>query len=404
MAGPLAGFKVIDLTTMISGPVGTMMLADQGADVIKVETPAGGDFSRAVATRRGGFSASFLNNNRNKRSIAINLKHTQGLEVVRKLTRDADVFVQNFRPGVADRIGVGYDALSEINPRLVYLSICGFGFEGPYADKPVFDPLIQSLSGLTTVQAGSDEQRPRLVRTILPDKLTGFAASQAICAALLARGNSATGQHVRLSMLDTVITFLWSSDMGGHTFVGDEMKQEVAQSFIDLIYETADGFMSVAVMRHKEWVGLSRAVDCPEWLDDPRFQDTAGLENHKDARLELTQSALLKRKTAEWIEIMDAHDVPCAPVLTRREVIRHAQVEANKLLVQTDHPHAGKLRQPRTAAQFEGTPAQHRLGAPLHGEHSREILSQLGYADATITEMVEAGTVVESAAQAENDE
>ena len=122
--------------------------------------------------------------------------------------------------------------------------------------------------------------------------------------------------------------------------------------------------------------------------------DTAGLENHKDARLELTQSALLKRKTAEWIEILDAHDVPCAPVLTRREVIRHAQVEANKILVQTDHPHAGKLRQPRTAAQFEGTPAQHRLGAPLHGEHSREILSQLGYADATITEMVEAGTVV----------
>ena len=305
---------------------------------------------------------------------------------------------------VADRIGVGYEELSAANPQLVYLSICGFGFDGPYADKPVFDPLIQSLSGLTTVQAGSDGRRPRLVRTILPDKLTGFAASQAICAALLARSKTGVGQHIRLSMLDTVISFLWSSDMGGHTFIGDELKQEVAQSFIDLVYETADGFMSVAVMRHKEWVGLSRAVECPEWLEDPRFQDTAGLEDHKNARLELTQSALRNRTTTEWIEILDAHDVPCAPVLTRQEVVRHAQVEANKILVETEHPQAGRLRQTRTAAQFEGTPAEHRLGAPLHGQHSREILAQLGYTSAEVADMIEADIVVESAAPVEKDQ
>jgi crotonobetainyl-CoA:carnitine CoA-transferase CaiB-like acyl-CoA transferase len=401
MAGPLAGFKVIDLTTMISGPVATMMLADQGADVIKVETPAGGDFSRAVATRRGGFSASFLNNNRNKRSIALNLKTAQGLEVLRKLVADADVFAQNFRPGVADRIGAGYEALNAINPQLVYLSIAGFGFEGPYAGKPVFDPLIQSLTGLTTVQAGSDRDRPRLVRTILPDKLTGFAASQAICAALLARSKSGAGQHVRLSMLDTVISFLWHSDMGSHTFVGDELETEVAQSFIDLIYETADGFMSVAVMRHKEWVGLSKAVGCPEWLEDPRFQDTAGLEVHKNARLELTQAALTKRSTADWIRILDQHDVPCAPVLTRREVIQHAQVRANKILIETEHPQAGTLRQARNAALFDGTPAEQRMGAPAHGEHGREILAQLGYEDAEVAELVDTGIIVETPAQPE---
>ena len=202
-------------------------------------------------------------------------------------------------------------------------------------------------------------------------------------------------------MLDTVITFLWHSDMGGHTFVGDEMKKEAAQSFIDLIYETADGFLSVAVMRHKEWVGLSKAVDCPEWLEDPRFQDTAGLEVHKNARLELTQSALKKRGTAEWIRILEGHDVPCAPVLTRREVIRHAQVEANKILIEIDHPQAGKLRQTRNAAQFEGTPTEQRMGAPWHGEHGREVLAELGYAESAIADMIEAGIVVETPANSE---
>ena len=181
MPGPLDGFKVIDLTSMISGPMSTLILGDQGADVIKVEAPQG-DHARHVATRRGGFSASFLNNNRNKRSIVLNLKTTEGLDALKRLLADADVIVQNFRPGVAERIGVSEEAVREVNPEIIYVSISGFGFEGPYAQKPVFDPLIQAVSGLTTVQAGSDEERPRLVRTILPDKLTGIQASQAITA------------------------------------------------------------------------------------------------------------------------------------------------------------------------------------------------------------------------------
>ena len=396
MAGPLNGFKVVDLTAMISGPVATMILGDQGADVIKVETPTGGDFARQVATRRGGFSASFLNNNRNKRSIVLDLKSTDGLSVLHDLVRDADVFIQNFRPGVADRIGCGYDKLREINPTLVYMSISGFGFEGPYAGRRVFDPLIQSLSGLTTVQAGSDEERPRLVRTILPDKLTGYAAAQSICAALLARSKSSEGQHVRLAMIDTVIAFLWSSDMGGHTFIGDEFEKEVAQSFIDLIYETADGFISVAVMRHTEWIGLSRAVDKPEWLEDERFQNTAGLEENKSARLELTQSALRARTTSEWIERLENEDVPCAPVLTRKEMIRHAQIKANKIVMESEHPQAGLLRQARNAASFLGTPAEHRYGAPLHGGNSREILAELGYDTDRIDSLIESGSVMQA--------
>ncbi len=398
MPGPLDGFRIIDLTTMVSGPLGTMILADQGADVIKVESLSG-DHTRHVATRRGDFPASFLNNNRNKRSIALNLKSEDGLAVVLELIKSADVFIQNFRPGAIERLGLGYATLKAINPELVYMSISGFGFEGPYAEKPVFDPLIQSLSGLTTVQAGSDEQRPRLVRTILPDKLTGFAVAQAVTAALLARSRTNEGQHVTLSMLDTVIAFLWSSDMGGHTFVGDELEIERAQSFIDLIYETADGYISVAVVRRKEWEGLSRAVGRPDWLDDPRFLETSGLERHKDERVEMTQEALRGRTTEDWIERLEAEDIPCAPVLTRRQAIRHPQVVANNIVTETDHPEAGRLRQARTPAQFSATPPEHRRGAPALGGDTRSILEKAGFEPDRIEDLIEKG-IAKTAAKA----
>lgn len=395
MSGPLDGFKVIDLTSMISGPLATMILGDQGADIIKVEAPTG-DHTRQVATRRSQFSASFVNNNRNKRSVVLDLKTPDGLAALETLVSDADVFVQNFRPGVADRIGIGAEKLCKLNPALVYLSIAGFGFEGPYAAKPVFDPLIQSLSGLTTVQAGSDGERPRLVRTILPDKLTGFAAAQAICAALLSRSKTGKGQHVRLSMLDTVLAFLWSSDMGGHTFVGSELAQETAQSFIDLIYQTADGYISVAVMRPREWAGLSRATGNTDWLDDERFKTSAGLDKHKDARLQLTQQALLQDTTQSWLSRLEAEDVPCAPVLARRDVIRHAQVLANRILIETEHPQAGRLRQTRTPADFTGTPTALPAAAPPLGAHTHEVLQTAGFAQEAIASLLATGAAVQN--------
>ncbi len=393
MPGPFAGITIVDLTSMISGPLATMTLADQGADVIKVEHPAGGDHARRVATRRGGFSASFLNNNRNKRSIAVDLKTPEGLDVVKCLAASADVVIQNYRPGVADRLGLGEAALRELNPRLIYVSIAGFGFDGPYAGKPVFDPLIQALSGLTTVQAGSDEQRPRLVRTILPDKLTGIQAAQAISAALFARERDGIGQHVRLAMLDTVVAFLWNSDMGGHTFVGDEMDVERAQSFIDLIYETADGFVSVAVMQDKEWRGLAKALDRPDFLDDPRFATAALREDNKDDRTRLTQEALKHFATDDVLRRLEAEDVPCAPVLTRRDMRDHPQIAANNLIVERDHPDAGRLRQTRPPAQFTETETEHRFGAPRLGQHSREILRAAGYGETEIAELERLGAV-----------
>src|SRR5258708_6817947 len=274
MPGPLHGFRIVDLTSNVAGPLGTMILGDQGADVIKVEAPEG-DSTRAGANRRGGFTASFLNNNRNKRSIVLNLKDPAALRVLMRLAATADAFVQNFRPGVADRLGVGEAAIREVAPKIVYVSVSGFGEVGPYAERPVYDPLIQGFTGLATVQAGSDEARPRMLRTILPDKLTAITASQAITAGLLARERTGEGQHVRLSMLEAVLTFLWSSDMAGQTFVGDEPAHQEAASTTDLIYETADGYITAAVGTNRQWEGLPRPPEQPQWRGDAPLPDPA---------------------------------------------------------------------------------------------------------------------------------
>src|SRR5271155_6011780 len=298
MPGPLHGYRIVDLTSNVAGPLGTMILADQGADVIKVEAPGGGAPPRAGGNRRAGFTASFLNNNRNKRSIVLDLKTAAGLEALMRLAAGADVFVQNFRPGVAERLGVGEDAVRAVSPNIVYVSISGFGERGPYAAKPAYDPVIQGFSGLATVQAGSDEARPRLLRTILPDKLTAITASQAITAALLARARTGEGQHVRLSMLEAVLAFLWASDMSSQTFVADEPARQEAASAMDLIYETADGYITAAALTDRQWAGLARALDRPEWLDDERFKTPALRQKNIDARLQLTQEALIGRPTA----------------------------------------------------------------------------------------------------------
>ena len=385
MPGPMNGYRVVDLTSNVAGPLATMILADQGADVIKVEAPDGGDATRTGgADRRGGFSASFLNNNRNKRSIILDLKTAGGREALLRLAAGADVFVQNFRPGVAERLGVGEEPIRAVSPKIVYVSISGFGEKGPYAEKPAYDPVIQGFSGLATVQAGSDEVRPRLLRTILPDKLTAITASQAITAALLARERTGEGQHVRLSMLEAVLAFLWASDMSNQTFVGDEAARQEAASAIDLIYKTADGYITAAALTDRQWAGLARAVERPEWLEDERFKTPALRQKNIDARLQLTQEALITKPTEEWLDRLTRVGVPCAPVLTRNEVIRHPQVHEMGIVVETEHPAAGRLRQSRPAARFSRTPAGIRHGAPGLGEHTHEVLAELGYSAAEI--------------------
>ena len=378
MAGPLEGYRILDLTTVISGPFATMLLADQGADVIKVESVSNPDHARGAGFGESQFTATFLNNNRNKRGVTLDLKSAEGKKALLSLAATADVFIQNFRPGVVERLGIGEEEVRAVNPEIIYVSISGFGEKGPLSHKPVYDPIIQAISSLATIQGGSDEARPRLVRTILPDKLTGMTTAQAVSSALVAKEKTGKGQHIRVSMIDAVVAFLWSSDMGGQTFIGKEVSTQRAATFIDLIYQTSTSYISVSAMANKQWHALCQAVGHPEWLEDERFTTPALRDRNADERLNMTQAALLEKPAEEWLKILDDAGVPCAPVLTRKEMIRHPQVESNDLIVEMEHPVAGNIRQTRPAARFSVTTPEIRMGAPLHGQHNEEIFAEIG--------------------------
>jgi len=377
--GPLAGYRVLDLTTMISGPMATCLLGDQGADVIKIEAPGIGDLVRMLGAPREGITATFATTNRNKRSIVLDLKKSQDdLAAFKKLVATADVVVQNFRPGVVDRMGIGEANLRKINPKLIYVSISGFGESGPYSSKRVYDPVIQALSGLATIQGDRGQGRPKMMRVVIPDKISAMTAAQAITAALLGRERTGKGQHVRLSMLDAMIALTWPEGYAGHTFVGSEIdvpRNALAQ---DLVFETKDGYMTAGAVSDSEWQGLTRALEHPEWLDDERFKTAGGRVAYAKERLDQTGDVLKTRTTEEWMEKLDAEQVPCAPILPLSEVIKHPQVAENGILVETDHPVAGRIRQARAAARFEGTPTTLARPAPTLGQHTEEILAELG--------------------------
>ncbi|HIG42919.1 MAG: CoA transferase [bacterium] len=393
MAGPLSGYRIIDLTTVISGPFATMLLGDQGADVIKIESVASPDHARGAGYGANQFTATFLNNNRSKRGMTLDLKSDKGRQILLKLVETADVLIQNFRPGVVERLGVGEAQVRAVKPDIIYTSISGFGEDNPWAHKPVYDPIVQAISGLTTIQAGSDEERPRLVRTILPDKLTGMTTAQAVTAALAHREKTGEGQHVRVSMLDTVVSFLWASDMGGQTFVGKEVSVQRAATFIDLIYETKTAYISVSAMSNKQWQALCPAVGHPEWLDDERFKTPALRDRNANERLQMTQQALLARTAEEWLEVLDQAGVPCSPVLKRKEMINHPVITANELIYESDHPVAGRIRQTRPAARFSESSPELQRGAPLYGEHNSELLSEIGISEAEQVVLKEEGII-----------
>ena len=394
MSGPLTGYRVIDVTQMLSGPMATMMLGDQGADVVKIEPPDIGDLTRALGGKARPISPFFSTLNRNKRSVVLNLKDPAGVALLKRLVAEADVFVQNFRPGTAERLGFGEDVLRRVKEDLIYVSISGFGEKGPYVHKRVYDPVIQALSGLTDIQADPETGRPRMIRLIIPDKVTALTAAQAITAALLARERTGQGQHVRLAMLDAVVSFLWHEGMTQYTFMGPDIGVARPPDTRDLIFETADGYITAAAVSDKEWQGMTRALERPEWLEDPRFSTPASRVKYADVRLEMTAEVLKERTSAEWLERLDAEQVPSAPVNRKSDVLTDPQVHANDLIVESDHPHAGHMRQARPAARFEGTPTELlRQPAPLLGEQTDAVLAELGLSAARLAELRAAGTI-----------
>jgi crotonobetainyl-CoA:carnitine CoA-transferase CaiB-like acyl-CoA transferase len=386
MPGPLAGIRVLDLTSVVSGPLATMFLADQGAEVIKIE-PLGGDItrrSRQSISASGEFSALFVSSNRGKRSLALDLKRPEAAKIMRKLIASSDVLVQNFRPGTMERLGFGEPALRDLNPRLIYVSISGVGESGPYARKRVYDPIIQGLSGFADLQADPKTRRPQMIRTIVADKTTAIFAAQAVTAALFARERTGEGQHIRLAMLDTMIAYLWPEAMTQYTLIGREATTADPTARPDLIFETADGYITVGTISDSEWQGFCAASGRPALAEDPRFNTPGGRAVNATERILLMAEIIKERPTAEWLQRLDANDVPSAPVLRRNEVITNEQVLARELIAEFDHPDIGRVRQPKPAARFDRTPAAIRGPAPRIGEHSAIILAELGLETAEI--------------------
>ncbi len=381
-AGALEGIRVIDLTTVVSGPVCTAILADQGADVVKVEPPGGEIARRTVGD--GEFTAMFVAANRGKRSIALDLKQPAAVGALRRLIGTADVLVQNFRPGTMERFGLGETELRGANPGLVYVSISGVGETGPYVKKRVYDPVIQSLSGFADLQSDPATGRPMMIRTIVADKTTAVYAAQAICAALVARGRTGRGQHIRLSMLDATIGFLWPEAMSQYAVVGRENAPQPAPR-PDLIFKTRNGYITVGSLSDAEWRGLCDVIGRPDWVDDPRFKTPAARSRNAAERLNLVGAILATGESQAWLDRLDAAEVPCAPVLRRAEVMNNAQVINNELIETFEQPNFGTVRQARPAARFDLTPSRIAGPAPRVGEHTDAILAEAGFSDAEIS-------------------
>ena len=385
MAGSLDGIRILDLTTIYSGPIAASILGDQGADVVKVESPQGDFMRHPGGSQRNGVGGAFAMMNRNKRSIVIDLGTDEGKGVFKRLAESADVVMENYRPGVVERLGIGYETLKAINPRLVFASINGVGHTGPYAGRRVYDAIIQSISGIGSLQANPASERPILINSLICDKITSMTAAQAIASALVARERTGIGQRVDISMLDAALFFLWPDNMLNYTFVGEERPHLGHRSHEGMVRQTRDGYICTMPVQAAEWHGLFRALELPNLFEDERFRTQAGLDSERfQAAL---NEAYARFDTDDLAERLEREQVPFAKINPRDDVIDDAQVQAMEALWEFEHPIAGAMRQARAPARFGETPAQIFRCSPELGEHTREVLGEAGFTQAEITDL-----------------
>lgn len=392
MSLPLEGVRIVDLSAIISGPMATQILADQGADVIKVEGPGPGDLVRYLGPQRNGTNAMFTAVNRNKRAIVLNLKSPEGKAVLLDLVRQADVFVENFRPGAIERLGLGHDALRAINPGLVYVSMSGFGDTGPYAPRRVYDPVIQAVSGFCDTQKSGTTGEPQLLQSIVCDKVSAITAAQSITAALYAKARGRGGCLIELNMLDSALAFLWPDAFYNHAFEGDFQRSPDFASFYS-IRPTRDGFITMIAVSNDEFRASCRAIGRPDLADDPRLQTPLDRMQNATMMIGEISEAVSRFATEEIAARLEAEDVPHAVVLKREEVLTNPQVLANGSIGTLDDPRAGRMRMAHAAGRFDGKPMPFRRPAPALGEHTNEILAELGRSTTDIDALRKAGAV-----------
>tara|TARA_B100001029_G_scaffold160347_1_gene148304 strand:- start:700 stop:1845 length:1146 start_codon:yes stop_codon:yes gene_type:complete len=373
---PLHGIKILELSSIVTASLATMILCDQGAEVIKVEPTGMGDSMRYLGTQKGGFSAIFANCNRGKLSLNLDLKDADELNILLKLVEESDIFISNYRPGVNEKLGLGLEVLRKINPSIIYVSISGFGETGPLSKAPAYDHVIQGMSGATSIQ--SSEGNPAYMKTLICDKITGYTACQALTAALFKRERTGKTSYITLSMLDAAIFFLWPDGMMNETLLDkDVIKAPPLSSTYTSLIPAKDGFFTIAAMTDDQWYGIFDAINKPEFKSDSRFISASARSQNMNELLKESLFRFQDFTVDEAIEALRNNDVPCSPYVPRDEVINQPQVIASNTIFQMESPHQGKLNAVSHPAIFDGHRLKVDKAAPSLGQDRDKIINQL---------------------------
>ena len=391
--GPLEGVRIIDMTTVLMGPYATQMLGDYGADVIKVETPDG-DVTRLIGpTRHPGMGPVFLNTNRSKRSICLDLKKPAGRDALLRLIASVDVLIYNVRPQAMERLQLGYDVVKKINPRLIYAGVFGFGQDGPYAAKPAYDDLIQGGSALAHLMAIGGDGTPRYVPNALVDRIVGTHAVGAVLASLVHRERSGRGQRVDIPMLETMAGFVMGDHMGGLTYEPPLDKGGYARHLSPdrRPYQTSDGFICVIVYNDKQWENFFKATGRDDLRANPKFATFAARAQNIDVVYAELARILKERSAAEWTELLDKADIPTLPMHSLESILTDPHLAATDFFPVVEHPSEGAIRSMRVSATWSDTPAEPTRLAPRLGEHSEQILQEAGFSREEIAALLRDG-------------
>lgn len=388
--GPLAGIRVLDLTSVVLGPLATQILGDYGADIVKVESPSGDMMRANGVSLHPGMSSIFLALNRNKRSLALDLGKEEGAEILRRLIRSADVFVHNMRIDAIERLGFGYEAVANINPRIVYCAATGFDQDGPDRGKPAFDDIIQAASGLVAL-AGSGHDAPDYMPTLIADKTTGMAVVNAVLAGLFHRERTGMGQYIEVPMLETMTAFVLAEHLGGLTFEPSPAPAGYARLLAGgrKPHATKDGHLCMLPYTAEHWVAFFKASGRPEIAKTLDVEDRQKRNANIRALYSILAEIMREKTTAEWMAVCEELDIPATPIYALDKLPEHPQLKAVGLFETTQHPSEGTIRYVRPPTKFAASPASVRTPAPLLGEHTEEILREAGVSETEFRALVE---------------